>query len=175
MKLLPQGSRLANSPFRRRHPTSEEIVEEVYRRVQTQQQQQQEGKSKLNSKTVNTSYASTNSSVDRSSMSSQSPESRTDAKIGRSDLSKPKSDSRQKQRSITPFGRRRNNATSEKTSKLDVTQLVAEYTSHNPGLIIVNSPTPRQQSTTFVSVDGEIPAEVNPKDKRSTSPWKGVK
>ena len=175
MKLLPQGSRLANSPFRRRHPTSEEIVEEVYRRVQTQQQQQQEGKSKLNSKTVNTSYASTNSSVDRSSMSSQSPESRTDAKIGRSELSKPKSDSRQKQRSITPFGRRRNNATSEKTSKLDVTQLVAEYTSHNPGLIIVNSPTPRQQSTTFVSVDGEIPAEVNPKDKRSTSPWPSIR
>ena len=185
MKLLSQASRLSNSPFRRRHPTAEEIVEEVYRRVQEQQQQQQQQREEeahpksrsnyVHSVTKNSpssSNTSINSGVNRSSTSSHSPESRTDNKVGERTNYTTKNDSRQKTRSITPFGRRRNNPTNDKKASLDVTLLVAEYTSHNPGRVVLDSPKSHRQSTTFLSVEDKIDDEIRsstPKDSRPTS------
>jgi hypothetical protein len=162
MKLLAERR---PSPFRRRHPTAEEIVEEVYRRVQEQQQQQLEEDLMLRSNfqvvvdrrvrlpakdSNNNSYGKPNAMpLDSKNLpSASSPSSKSNH--GNISTSQPK------QRSITPFRRlRRPPPQPETSTSSSSAELIAEFTSLSPQQASTIARVSTAKSTTFLPVEDE--------------------
>jgi hypothetical protein len=153
------------SPFRRRHPTAEEIVEEVYRRVKEQQQQQLEEDLLLRSnyqvdvdrrvsvpakdRNVNLHDESNAMPLDsKSRPSAFSPSSKCDRAS--------RTSSQPKQRSSTPFRRlRRPPPQPEVSTSSSSAELIAEFTSLSPQLASTVARVSTAKSTTFLPVEDE--------------------